>query len=97
IYKHIFPTRRSSDLDEEESVNILSTISKSFQHVGIQLASSFLAVDSIEDWTKQHAGKENILPYVLDPELLVAYSPKGKQEKVGQDRKSTRLNSSHVK
>lgn len=59
-----------------ESINTLQTICDSFKQIGIDLGQVYWPVSSIDDWLDKYAGRVNILPNVLDPELFLKYVPK---------------------
>jgi len=62
--------------DEKESMQILTSIADSFEGIGIQVSRVFYPVSSIDEWISEMKGKVSMLPNVLDPELLMAYSQK---------------------
>jgi len=68
--------------DETKSVKILETIAESFRRIGIELSQVYQAVSSIDEWLDIYAGQVNILPNVLDPELLLKYAPLGRERHI---------------
>lgn len=67
---------------EMESVKALHRTAESFQRIGIELSQVFWAVSSIDEWIDKYAGKVNILPNVLDPDVLTKYAPKGREKEI---------------
>src|SRR5690606_41356505 len=90
-----FPTRRSSDLDEDTRVSDAQSLSARARNLYVQVSSStsffepeLLTLD--EDTLKKYIAEKPEL------KLYTQYFDNILRNK-DQDRKSTRLNSSHVK
>jgi hypothetical protein len=72
---HSLPGDRfvSATDDVASSRQILEAIRHSYAAVGVKVADTFVFVDSIEDWIKTNAGRESVVPYVLEPRLVDYY------------------------
>src|SRR5699024_12640550 len=93
LYLHSFPTRRSSDLSEAIAVMLFYRVGEIFEDLAIE--NSKKSITNLLDILPEYANLElngklqQVKPELLNKGDIIIVNP-------GEDRKSTRLNSSHV-
>src|SRR5690606_40484164 len=94
-YRHSFPTRRSSDLIQGRLPNNITSVG----YVAYDEDQMVHVHPRVEGWIETLFVKAEGEPVEQGKPLYTLYSPTlvNAQEELLLDRKSTRLNSSHVK
>src|SRR5690606_41681195 len=87
---HSFPTRRSSDLTQQAQLVIGIQDLEALRQAGLAPVAAQESVGKAMEGAYPHAAGG-------DPQQLLDAAAHLRRRLVGEDRKSTRLNSSHVK